>query len=99
MFDSDCTRSIDREDVSKRVKKIIIKGGRGGGGKEGRIGEKGLWKMVYICKQACLIIKLVGFFFFLMKQFLIYVIDIRIILFCDSKWIFKYRYDHFFFLC
>lgn len=38
-FDFDCTRSIDREDVSKRVKKIIIKERREGGGKE-ELGRK-----------------------------------------------------------
>lgn len=40
VFDSDCTRSIDREDVSKRVKKIIIKGQ--GKGKEGEGGKEEL---------------------------------------------------------
>lgn len=41
VFDSDCTRSIDREDVSKRVKKIIIIKGQGKG-KEGEGGKEEL---------------------------------------------------------
>lgn len=40
-LDFDCTRSIDREDVSKRVKKIIIKErGEGEGGRKEELGRK-----------------------------------------------------------
>lgn len=49
-FDSDCTRSIDREDVSKRVKKIIIKGGGDGGGRK-NWGERIVEDCVYVCKK------------------------------------------------